>query len=761
MKIKLLTILLLFVGIFSSFSQSNSEEKYPLKDVIKALEKRYGISFSFADKIIENKTSPLPKSTLQLQEALRKISAATRLDFKMLNSQLVVISRKKTQIFRYQNLDEVYVQGYLTSGITKNNDGAIQLKTKKLGILPGLIEPDVLQTIKSLPGVISADETISNINIRGGTHDQNLILFDGIRMYKTGHFFGLISAFNPYLNYDITLSKSGSSSKYGESISSVIDMKLPEEIPNEFAIGAGFNLINLDVVTSIPLSATTGLQLAARRSITDFIDTPTYNQYFNRAFQDSDLSALLNNNSLLVKDENFRFHDVYGKFIWDITPDDKLQLVFLNIDNNLSYNEVLTGTIQDQELDSRLNQNNVTTGITYTRKWHDRLTTRVQKYFTYYNLSSKNADIQNQQILEQENEIQDNGLQIETAYTLNSNTSLMAGYQFSQVAISNLEHVDNPFFRRFIKQVLLTHALYGQYNYTSHNISLKAGIRANYFDKFNRFSIEPRFSFNYKFLPNFRLLATGELKSQAVSQIIDLQDDFLGIEKRRWILANNSTVPIITSKQLSLGISYKENDLLISGEVYIKDVDGITARSQGFQNQFQFMNDIGSYKIQGIDFLINKKFKNINTWLSYSYNVNNYAFNSLNNAESFPNNVDIRNVINLAGTYTYKDLKFALGVHWFTGKPFTRPVDITPLGDGIIYENPNSSRITDYLRLDTSVNYSFKIGNAKATSGLSLWSILDKRNLLNVYYDIENSSISEIENISLRITPNASFRIEF
>lgn len=41
-------------------------------------------------------------------------------------------------------------------------------------------------------------------------------------MCKSGYFFGLISAFNPYLDYDINLSKSGSSSKYGESISSVI-----------------------------------------------------------------------------------------------------------------------------------------------------------------------------------------------------------------------------------------------------------------------------------------------------------------------------------------------------------------------------------------------------------------------------------------------------------------------------------------------------------------------------------------------------------
>ena len=95
-------------------------------------------------------------------------------------------------------MPEVIISNYLTSGILKDNTGATIIKPKSFGILPGLIEPDVLQTIQALPGILSVDETISNINVRGGTNDQNLLLWDGIKMYQSGHFFGLISAFNPY-----------------------------------------------------------------------------------------------------------------------------------------------------------------------------------------------------------------------------------------------------------------------------------------------------------------------------------------------------------------------------------------------------------------------------------------------------------------------------------------------------------------------------------------------------------------------------------
>ena len=90
---------------------------------------------------------------------------------------------------KYQQLEEVIVYKFLTTGLAKEQDGSISLNTEEFGIIPGLIEPDVLQTIQALPGIKSIDERVSDINIRGGTNDQNLILWDNIKMYQSGHFF--------------------------------------------------------------------------------------------------------------------------------------------------------------------------------------------------------------------------------------------------------------------------------------------------------------------------------------------------------------------------------------------------------------------------------------------------------------------------------------------------------------------------------------------------------------------------------------------
>ena len=67
----------------------------------------------------------------------------------------------------YEQLDEVFVYKYLTSGIIKEKDASITLNTAEFGILPGLIEPDILQTVQALPGIKSIDETVSDINVRG------------------------------------------------------------------------------------------------------------------------------------------------------------------------------------------------------------------------------------------------------------------------------------------------------------------------------------------------------------------------------------------------------------------------------------------------------------------------------------------------------------------------------------------------------------------------------------------------------------------
>lgn len=774
----ILSVFFLNVAILKA--QTIQKEKQPLAVVLKALSKTYNISFSYADNTIKGKEITTPDISLSVENLLDFLSSETNLDFELLDNRFVIIKVKKKEKsnFKIQNLKEIVVNNYLTTGITKLNDGSLTIKPKDFGILPGLIEPDVLQTIQAIPGVQSTDETVSNINVRGGTHDQNLLLWDGIKMYQSGHFFGLISAFNPYTTKRVNIYKNGTSAKYGDGISSIIDMRLPNTIDNEFEAGLGFNLINADGYIKVPLSKKTELQLSTRRSITDLIYTSTYDQYFKRIFQDSDLSKGKKNINSITKNESFYFYDIAFKFLYDITKKDKVRFHFLNVNNNLNYDEQSTINDRNEALNSILSQENLAFGVTYTRDWSKKLSTTAQAYISNYNLDATNFDVINNQRLIQKNEVYDISAKLDINYKVNNQLKINSGYHFTEVGISNLEDVNNPNFRSFVREVIRSHAVYAETGFLSNNAKTKLtlGGRLNYIQKFDLIFAEPRLSFSQRFLNNFRFEVLGEFKSQSTSQIIDLQNDFLGIEKRRWVLSNNHKnavingnqtihpIPILKSKQFSAGLHYTKNKLLISAETYIKKVDGITTRSQGFQNQFQFINSIGGYEIKGIDLLLNKQFNDIvSSWISYSYSKNDYIFDELNNGKKFPNNADMSHALTFAGVYTNNTIKFAAGLNWHSGIPSTKPIINDNSNNQITYNQPNNNRLNDYLRVDCSATYAFNISDdIKATIGASIWNLLNKENTINKYYILdENKKVNPVENKSLGITSNISFRIHF
>ena len=606
------------------------------------------------------------------------------------------------------------------------------------------------------------DERISDITIRGGTNDQNLVLWEGVKMYQTGHFFGLISAFNPYLTKDVTVSKNGTSTIYGDGVSSVIDIRNIDNLTGEFSSGLGLNLINVDAYGIIPLNNKLELQLSARRSLTDIWSTPTYDSYFNRVFQNTDLTNQENNNN--ANNERFFFYDLSAKLIYNITEKDKISTSIISIDNNLDYEE-RSNDFQDI-LNSNLQQNSLAATINYNRQWDEFFTTNAQIYFSNYKLDATNTDGANNQTIFQENDVSDIGLKLDANYKLSDNINYLGGYQFSEISITNLEEVNIPDFSRFVRNVSRQHSIFNEIKFTSNstNTILKLGLRNNFFDRLSEFNVEPRISFNQKLLTNFRLEILGELKSQITSQIIDLQNDFLGIEKRRWTLANNDDAPITKSSQISAGIHYDKNKLLISAEAFFKEVTGISTRNQGFQNQFQFINAAGKYTIKGVDFLINKKFKNMSSWLSYSFNDNNYTFDDLNDGNSFPNNIAIDHAITFANTFSWKDFNIGIGLNWRTGKPYSKPLnDQAVVNNTIVYDSPNANNLPDYFRVDASIRYDFKINKTiKASSGFSLWNVTNKTNTLNKRFVInDQNGINEIENQSLGMTPNISFRIDF
>jgi outer membrane receptor for ferrienterochelin and colicin len=671
-------------------------------------------------------------------------------------------------------LAEVVVSNVLASGLDLTSDGALQIRPKQFGILPGLIEPDVLQIVQRLPGVESIDETVSNINIRGGTNDQNLILWDGIKMYQTGHFFGLISTINPYLTEQIQVYKNGVSAQYGDGVSGMINFKTTSKIPAKIKGGAGLNLINGDAYLQIPFGTKWGLQVSGRRSFNDFFSTPTYDEYFDRAFQDSKITTRnnLSANENFSSDESFVFYDVNAKLIFNPNEKSHFEVNFFNLDNRLSFRESITAENEENNRTrtSSLDQRNIAIGFSGEFLLNEQWRILGNAYYTNYNLEATNFDLRTNQQLDQKNEVLESQAKLILSYTLNEKWNFNGGYELVETGVTNLQRVNDPFFFSTIKNALIEHAGFVEAGYKNvSGLNATAGVRVSLVPELGETFFEPRLNVLQTLSKSFSINLMGELKHQLTTQTIDLQEDFLGVEKRRWTLADDENVPIVHSKQLSFGMNYKNDGWFANATVFYKTVDEVFTDNLGFQNQLEFANLKGEYHVKGVEVLVDKKIKALNLSVAYAYKDNQLEFNSLMPSK-IRNHQDVKHSLGITGNYQIKQLKLSLGYQWRTGKPFTEPDPEDPIAnEGIFeeinYQNANSSTLPNYRRVDFSSEYHFLWGRTRAVFGISVLNVLDDKNILNTYYTLENtngnSEVRRVDNLSLGITPNVSFRIFF
>ena len=95
-------------------------------------------------------------------------------------------------------LKNVIVSAEKISNIRGVQMGVQKLDIKTLKQVPVVFgEADLLRVLLTLPGVKSVGEASTGLNVRGGSADQNLILFNDATIYNPSHFFGFFSAFNP------------------------------------------------------------------------------------------------------------------------------------------------------------------------------------------------------------------------------------------------------------------------------------------------------------------------------------------------------------------------------------------------------------------------------------------------------------------------------------------------------------------------------------------------------------------------------------
>ncbi len=664
---------------------------------------------------------------------------------------------KLTMIEEEVELNEVFIKNYITNSLSKLNNGTVQLNTKNFNILSGQVEPDLLQTSQILPGVESPNESISNINVRNGVSDQNVIFWDNIKMYNPTHFFGLISAINPYLTKNISIIKNGTSAKYNDGVSSTILLETDNALQKKLSGGIGANFISYDGFIMAPINDKLELKTSFRNSNNNWFNTPTYKAYFNKTFQNSAVGTSTSNS-------DFSFYDVNVSLLYNLNASNNLKVNYIKINNDLNYYESNGSNLAD-----KIKQNSDAIGLTHNSKINSKTKAEVSGYHSKYSLLSNNYQNNQQQLSIQENEVLENSIKATLNYTFNDYLFIETGYQLNETGVLSRTNVNDPLYNRVQRSVMLNHGVFTETNFTNDQWFVRAGVRFNYFGKINQTTLEPRINVSYTFNKNLNFNAQFETKSQYTSQVIDFLDDFLGVETRRWVMADEN-IPLIKSEQFSVGSTFKKNNFLMDLSLFHKNITGILISGQGFQNQIQNKRLDGEQKSAGLEVLLNQRNKKAEFWLSYTLSASDLLFKQI--AENyFPSNNDIRHSSTVGFNYHFNErLNTSISGIIKSGKPFTsinKEQETTQNGNFTIvnYAALNAERLKAYGRVDFSINYLFlKKQTVQSNLKFGILNVLNKEQILDTYHVVDQndpSKATEINIKSLAFTPNLSLRVTF
>lgn len=127
---------------------------------------------------------------------------------------------------RINLLDAVIVSAQSMANHRSTTLGKEVVNVRTLVKVPSAFgEGDILKAVLMLPGVKTVGEASGGFNVRGGSQDQNLVLFNGNTIYNPSHLFGLFSSFNPDIVENVELYKSSIPAQYGGRISSVLSVE--------------------------------------------------------------------------------------------------------------------------------------------------------------------------------------------------------------------------------------------------------------------------------------------------------------------------------------------------------------------------------------------------------------------------------------------------------------------------------------------------------------------------------------------------------
>lgn len=219
-------------------------------------------TFTLQGKVTDSNMSPVELATVSVVEQGKMTMTNLKGEFSMqLRSADSVVVRfsmvgykTKTRVLRrprgkqtllIQLFDDNQLAGITVTEKRRQTGSTQQLETKDMKNSPSVTGNAVEELIQSQAGVSTHSELSSQYNVRGGSFDENSVYINNVEIYRpflvrSGQQEGL-SIINPNMVESIGFSTGGFEARYGDKMSSVLDIKYKK--PKKFEANVAANLL--------------------------------------------------------------------------------------------------------------------------------------------------------------------------------------------------------------------------------------------------------------------------------------------------------------------------------------------------------------------------------------------------------------------------------------------------------------------------------------------------------------------------------------
>lgn len=603
---------------------------------------------------------------------------------------------------------------------------------KKVPTIAG--EADIMKSLQLLPGIQFGQEGSSNLFVRGGSADQNLILLDDVPIYNVNHLFGFFSIFPSDAIKSVEVLKGGFPARYGGRLSSVIDIRTKEGNLYDLKASANVGIIASNITLEGPIrKGKCSFLVTGRRTYIDLLMMPFTSSIYRKQG---------------VKGRaGYYFYDATGKIKYVLNDKNRFYLsLYMGEDKNYTRLEMIKGS-KEQKYQSKeqLQWGNITASLRWNHIYNSKVFSNFTLGYTRYQFSTTNeyairdtaqtyssrfAYLSNIKdiLLKQDFESYINpnltlrwgSMQSVKYYTPNVNLIRTQAISIDNDTLIGSPRLNNYEINSFIE---FEHQM-------SSRLKTNLGIRQSYFttSNYHQLNFEPRFN------ARFFLTSTWSLKigyGYMTQNLHLLTNNNVGAPTDLWLPATSKIQPE-NSHQVAIGCFSNFQQFEMSIEGFYKSMQGLIEYQEGasFTNSFQNWEDnvtIGKGTSYGVELFVHKKEGKSNGWLSYTLSWSNRQFEQLNEGKTFPFKYDRRHYYNLFFNQQLNNKKRYIAISWTfaSGSAVTIPTqkqntidpDYTGNFENLIngqllgfsqqvpfYPQKNNYRMRDYHRLDISYN---------------------------------------------------------